>query len=186
MNNSIIYVVIVSLAIGAFIGRKTMDIPEPTIITEVLWEKGETIVDSIPYPVPYEVVRCEERIVEIPIPVDTSALYATWSRYHEQKKYNLDFSNDTVGVFKVDLTVSQNSVSEAISTIEPYTRTIHTQEILEMPPKTQFYVMGGVSTNLQTFKLQGGVDFQQRYMLGVSAMSIGGNPGYTLDFGVKF
>ena len=40
------------LALGFFLGRKTVEIPEPTIVTEYI--PGETIRDTLYYPKPYK------------------------------------------------------------------------------------------------------------------------------------
>lgn len=113
--------------------------------------------------------------------------------------YKLDFSNDTLGTYIVDAEVSQNRIIIATSKIQPKIKVIERETVVYKVPMLQFYVMGGSSVDFKINKLQAGIDFNQKYLLGVSGIRIESNYigednniisnskyNYTIDFGIKF
>lgn len=191
MNNKItisvggIIVLLVAIFIGYLIGRSSVNIPEPTRIVEVKWEKGDIVRDTIKVPKPYE-VTVPEYIVIPPVPTDTAALYATWKDYHLERKYGLDFSNDTLGTFTVDAIVKQNKLISATSFIEPNIRTVKETQVIYKVPTLQFYALIGSSANFKFNQIQAGVDIRNRFMIGGSAIRLNDEFGYTINAGIKF
>ena len=180
-----IIVVLITAVIGYLIGRASVDIPGEKIITKIEYIKGEEIRDTIFIPKPYEVTSPSDTI-KIPIPTDTAALYAIWKDYYTTRKYELDFSNDTLGIYKVNTTVSQNKLMMTNSYIKPNVKVItETQTILRVPV-VQIFGMIGTSVDLQTNKIQLGIDLKQKYLIGLSGIRYKENYSYTIDLGIKF
>lgn len=181
-----IVIVAIAIFIGYLLGRSSVEIPEPETIVEIKWEKGETIRDTIKVPEPYEVIVKVPDSIPVPIHTDTAVLFAVWQDYYSTRKYNLYFSNDTSGVFKVDAIVNQNKLTYASSFIEPNIRTVYETKTIYKVPTIQFYGIIGSSVDLKTNKIQFGIDLRQKYMIGVSGIRIGNENGYTIDAGIKF
>lgn len=179
-----IVIVVIAFFIGYFLGKSDVEIPET--IVEIRWEKGETIRDTIKVPVPYETIVKVPDTIPVFIPTDTIALFAIWQDYYSTRKYDLDFSNDTLGTFKVDASVSQNKLISATSLIQPNIRTVYETKTIYKVPTIQFYGIIGSSTDLKTNKIQFGIDLRQKYLIGLSGMIIEEKRGYTIDFGLKF
>lgn len=174
----------IALLIGYFWGRSSVELPKPVRIVEVKWEKGEIVRDTVDNPVPYEVKVPVDRPVFIP--TDTAALFAIWQDYYLDRKYALDFSNDSLGVFKVDAKVSQNKLISATSFIQPNIRTVYEREVIYKVPTLQPWALIGTSADFRTNKIQFGLDIKNKYIIGASGIRLDDKYGYTLDFGIKF
>lgn len=175
---------LVLIFVGYLIGRSTVEIPELVKTVEVRWEKGETLTDTLEVPVPYEV---EVPVKEyIPVPTDTAALYAVWKDYHLTRKYDLDFSNDTIGTFKVKAILSENKLVTATSMITPNIKTVHERETVYKVPKLQIYALIGSSVDFKYNQIQAGVDYKNKFMLGGSVIRFNNDVGYTINTGIKF
>ena len=158
--------------------------PDVRRIVEIKYVKGDTITKTIPYPVPYIVTDS----VRVPVPVatDTAALFAVWRDYYLKREYALDFSNDTVGVFKVNAAVSENKLIYATSIIQPNIRTVTEREVIYKHRKWVPWAMIGTSVDFRTNKVQLGLDINERYTIGASGIRLDDKYGYTIDFGIKF
>ena len=176
----------VSCVIGYFLGRSSIVLPETKVERIITWSKGETITKYVDKPVPYAVRDTAYKYIPVPEPTDTAALFAVWRDYYLERDYCLDFSDDSIGVFKVDLSVSENKIAKSRSTITPYIRTIREKETIYKVPTIQFYGIVGTSLDLNTNQIQLGVDLKQRYLIGVSGIRMDDEFGYTLNVGVKF
>lgn len=190
MNNKTIISLtgIIAVAISLFLGylwcRSSVELPAPKRIVEVKWKKGEVVRDTVEKPIPYEVKVPDS--IPIFISTDTAALFAIWQDYYLERKYALDFSNDSLGTFKVDAHVSQNKLISATSFIQPNIRTVYEKEVIYKKEKWVPWAMIGTSVDLKTNKVQFGVDLNQKYVIGVSGLRFEDKYGYTLDFGIKF
>lgn len=131
------------MLLGFYIGRATIDVKEPETI--IKYEKGETITDSIPYPVPYEVIKpvdtaniikqCvqdgiyfdlfpEKTVVEY-VEVtkeDTLRIIEDWASKRLYKETLFDI--DTLGKCIIDLSVQYNRMSLIGYTYTPVSKTI--------------------------------------------------------------
>lgn len=85
----------------------------------VRWLPGPVVRDTVrePYPV---VVREPADTVLRYRDIDTAALLADYLR---ERRYELDFSSDSTGVFRVDATVRENRIAEAAAVVQPVIRT---------------------------------------------------------------
>lgn len=172
--------------IGVLIGKGYTDTVE--VEKEVVKWKTEQlppIHDTIRMPVPYLVFDTDTvfKLIEHQAEVDTLKILAD---YYRVRKYNLDFSNDSVGVFKVNIEVTKNMLANASSEIRPIRTTIERVKTINNVRTLQFYGMFGSSLDFKTNKIQVGLDFRQKYLLGVSGIRWGDKYGYTIDLGVKF
>lgn len=157
--------------------------------TTIQWLPGPVIHDSISVPVPVEVTEWEERVdtLYLPSTTDTTALFAVWEDYYRKRTYDLDFSNDTLGEFKVRAEVTENRLVSAVSTLHPYIRTVYQTETITKPPRAvQPWLLAGTSVDLRTNQLTLGIDVRQRFLIGVSGVRMDDRWSYTLNVGVKF
>lgn len=139
--------------------------------------------DTIYQPKPYEVIKRERDTVYLTQEVDTSKILED---YFLTRRYELDFSSDSLGVFKVNTEVSENSIISATSYIQPKYKTIIQENTIYKITPIQFYAMIGSSMDFKTNKISLGVDLNQKYLLGVSGIRFGNNACYTIDFGIKW
>lgn len=189
IRRSSIILAILMFVLGFVFSRLTIGEQELKTKTVIKYEKQPYAVhDTIDCPVPYAEYRDTGSIKYIfltgePIEPDTAAILAD---YLVRRKYNLDFSNDTLGVFKVDAEVTQNHLVNAVSTIQPIIRTVETEKTIYKQKKLQFWGMFGMSPKLDFNKVQIGLDLKERYMIGVSGYLYDNKYDYTIDFGYKF
>ncbi len=177
---------VVTFLIGYFIGKGYADTVE--VEKEVVKYKTEylpPIHDTIIQPVTYMVYNTDtvERIIEKTLEVDTAEILAD---YYRVRNYDLDFSNDSSGIFKVNLDITKNSLATARSEVRPIRTTIEKVKTISNVKTLQFYTMLGTSVDFKTNKVQLGVDFRQKYLFGVSALRMDDKFSYTIDLGVKF
>lgn len=181
-----VLILAICLSVGFFIGYLVFGKTEPVVnrIVEIKWQKGETVRDTVDCPVPVETIIRDS--IPVPVPTDTTALFAVWKDYYLERKYALDFSNDSIGTFRVDATVNQNKLISATSLIQPNIRTVYEKEVIYKKEKWVPWAMIGTSVDLKTNKVQFGVDLNQKYVIGVSGIRMDDRYSYTLDFGIKF
>lgn len=177
----------VGLGLGFLLGR--LFIKTESVV------KTEEVVKYVPSPyvvrdtvkniIPYETLVRDTVIKYLTAEVDTPAVVKD---YYLSRKYNLDFSNDSIGTFVVDAEVNQNKLVNATSFIRPMVKTVYKTETITdyKVPALQFYGMIGTAVNLKTNKISFGLDLKQRYLVGVSGIRYDDNYTYTIDFGVKF
>ena len=189
IKRSVIITAILMFVLGFVVSRLTIKEGETKIRTVVKYEPAPYAVhDTIREPKPYTEYRDTGSIKYIylpgePIEPDTAAIL---DDYIVRRKYNLDFSNDTLGVFKVDAEVTQNHLVSAVSTIQPIIRTVLTEKTVYKAKQLQLWTMFGTSPKLDFNKVQLGMDFKEHYMIGVSGYLIDNKYDYTIDFGYKF
>jgi len=156
--------ILIFSVIGFYLGRKTINSDTPK--TEIVYIKGENITDSIPYPVPYEVIkpadtadiirRCvrdgiyselfPEKIVTEYIEItkdDTTEIIRDWGTkrlYSEQI-----FDIDTVGQCTINASVQYNRLTLLSYSYIPITKvtTITNTKVKLFSP----YIGAGVLVN---------------------------------------
>lgn len=187
------YIVIISLVsavIGFVLGRlgKTDN--------KVIETKETVKYDPIPFPVTDTVYQPQP--YNVYIPADTVYKYVTKLQkvdtakilqdYYLVRQYNLDFSNDTLGEFKVDAEVGQNKLLKASSYIRPLTKTVYKETtVTEYKSKSfQPFILVGTSPKFDLQKATVGFDISQRYLIGVSGIRWDNKYNYSIDFGIKF
>lgn len=187
------YIVIISLVaavLGFVLGRMS-------ITAEKVIETKETVkYDTAPYPVTDTIFQPKPYNVYIPTDtvyryltkiqnVDTAAIL---NDYYLTRQYRLDFSNDTIGEFKVNAEVRQNKLLSASSYIRPLVKNIYRETMVtKYKTKTfQPFILVGTSPKFDFQKATIGFDLSQRYMLGVSGVRWDDRYNYSIDFGIKF
>lgn len=144
-----------------------------------------------PYPIydtiyeikPYEIVKYKYDTIFLKSKQDTDNVVKD---YFTTKKYELDFSNDTLGIFKVNTEVSMNELISASSFIQPKIKTITKDNTLYKVKPLQLYTTLGSSFDLKTNRISVGVDVNQKYLIGISGVRFSDNFSYTLDVGIKW
>lgn len=172
-----------------FLGRSSVHIPEPAEVKHdtTYVPAPYPVHDTLKVPVPAKEVPPDTVYVSVPEPTDTAALFAVWLDYYTTREYNLDFSSDSLGVFRVAAKVNKNKLQEAISTIQPRIQVVTNIENFYKERAFQPWVMA--TTGVTDFKFQSvtvGVDINSRVMLGVGAMRYDKNGAFTINAGYKF
>lgn len=182
-------VFVIALCLGMFfLGRKSVHIPEPSEITHdtAYVFSPYAVHDTIFKPLPSVVTPPDTVYYPVPEPVDTAALFAVWLDYYSTREYDLDFSSDTLGVFKVAATVNQNKITQAESTIQPITKVITTTQTFYKTKFIQPWVMVGTGVDFRFQEIQAGVDFKGHWVVGVGGIRYDNNFGFVVNAGYKF
>lgn len=176
---------VVLLLLGGYFGYKIrvgQEKPCPSV--EVKVDTFEVVSkDTVVNPVPYYVVNTIHDTLKTK--VDTALIL---DDYYKKKKYAFDFSTDSTGRFKVDVTVNKNAVSEITSDIKALVKEVKVTKTEYVPkvPFAQVFATVGSDTKFTTQKAQVGVDFKQKYIIGVSGIRYLDKFSYTIDLGIKF
>lgn len=178
---------VIGLVIGFLLGKAEVE-PTPAKTQRIItWAKGKETIKEVPVPEPYAVHDTAYIVKEVPIPTDTAALFKVWRDYYLTRDYDLDFSDDSLGVFKVKFAVHQNKVaSSPVATIQPNIRTVKEENTVYKVPFIQGYAMVGTSVDFSVNQIQLGIDLKQKFLIGVSGIRIKDNYGYTINAGIKF
>lgn len=187
------YAIIISLVaavLGFVLGRLSVTdnkVVETKEVTKYV-PSPYSVTDTIFHPQPYNVY----------IPADTVYRYLTKFKkvdtaailkdYYLTRQYHLDFSNDTLGEFKVNAEVGQNRLLSASSYIKPLIKNIyHETTVTKYKTKIfQPFILVGTSPKFDFQKATIGFDLSQRYILGVSGVRWDNRYNYSIDFGIKF
>lgn len=186
----IIIISIVAAVLGFALGRLRVTdnkVVETKEVTKYV-PSSYPVTDTIFHPQPYNVY----------IPADTVYRYLTkfekvdtatiLKDYYLTRQYHLDFSNDTLGEFKVNAEVGQNKLLSASSYIRPLVKNIYYETtVTKYKTKTfQPFILVGTSPKFDFQKATIGFDLSQRYILGISGVRWDNRYNYSIDFGIKF
>lgn len=119
---------------------------------------------------------------EVRIPADTADIIAD---YFKKRQYELDFSTDSTGVFKVQTVIYCNRLESASATIAPLQREV--ENTVVKVRKFQPFVSGGVaiSDKIGVSLGLGGI-IKEKHIVSVKAMRIGNNNYYGGEYGYIF
>jgi hypothetical protein len=174
---------VLAFFIGYFWGKsKTETTPKEVEVVKYL--PGKTIHDTL-----YRFKTYKEIIhdtIDNYIKYDTSLLYSTFLEFNKEKNYKLNFGNDTIGKFDVDLKIQHNELQRAISDFIPIQKVITNTKIIREIPTYQFYGMLGSDFNLKTSKIELGLDYKQKYMFSIAGIRHKQDYFYTINVGLKF
>ena len=119
---------------------------------------------------------------EVRIPADTASII---SDYIKRREYELDFSTDSTGIYKVQAVVYCNRLESASATIAPLQREIVTtiKDVRKFRP----FVSGGVAIGDKVGASLGlGGIIKEKHIVSVKAMRIGNNNYYGGEYGYIF
>lgn len=153
-------------------------------------ERPATKIDTDLFPEPTKVVNIElprlqytdtVRIVE-QIPADTAGILAD---YFKRRIYNLDFSTDTTGIYKVQAVIVCNRLESASATIVPLQREV-VNTVVKVR-KFRPFVSGGVAIGDKVGASLGlGGIIKEKHIVSVKAMRLGNNNYYGGEYGYIF
>ena len=148
--------------------RIDFEMPKPT--------KVESIeLPSIQY---HDTITITERI-----PADTAGIVAD---YLKRREYELDFSTDSTGIFKVEAVVYCNRLASATAQIIPIQREL--ERIVEVQPrKFRPYIGGGVGVGAQmSASVEVGAMLKDHHLPKVGYQRIGNGNYITINYGYIF
>ena len=188
IENIVTLIVVIAICVGMFLwGRSTVHIPEPgQVSSDTVYVDLPAVHDTLKLPGEIKYLPADTVKIPIPQPTDTAALFAVWLDYYATREYDLDFSSDTLGVFKVGAKVTENKLVEATSTVQPRMKVVTTTEVIYKERFLQPWVMLGTSFDFKFQELQAGVDLNNRWMLGVSGVRYKDALGGAINIGIKF
>ena len=182
-----IVTLVIGLVIGFFLGKAEVE-PTPSKTQKIItWAKGKETIKEVPVPEPYVVHDTTYIVKEVPIPTDTATLFKVWRDYYLTRDYDLDFSDDSLGVFKVKVAVHQNKVAYSpVAIIQPNIKTVTEENTVYKVSFIQGYAMIGTSVDFSVNQIQLGIDLKQKFLISVSGIRIKDRYGYTINAGIKF
>lgn len=189
MANRNVYGIIVSLIVGVALGWWLGSLNrEVEVREEVRYVESPPITQVIEKPVPIKTDPITiEKIVtlheEVVIPADTASIIAD---YLQRREYDLDFSSDTTGVFKVNAIVEANHLASATATVKPLVREV--ERVVEVQPrKFRPYIGGGVGIGTQlSASVTLGALIKNSHMLSAGYQRIGNGNYITINYGYVF
>ena len=152
--------------------------PATRIDTELFPEWQDVgIADKLPRLQYTDTIREEVRI-----PADTAGIIAD---YFKRRIYDLDFSTDTTGVYKLKAVIACNRLESASATIVPLQREVENTVIKVR--KFRPFVSGGVAIGDKVGASRGlGGIIKEKHIVSVKAMRIGNNNYYGGEYGYIF
>lgn len=118
---------------------------------------------------------------EVCIPADTADIIAD---YFKKRQYELDFSTDSTGIYKVQAVICCNRLASASATIQPLQR----ERIVEVQPrKFRAYIGGGVGIgNSISATVEVGAMLKDHHLPRVGYQRIGNGNYITINYGYIF
>lgn len=146
----------------------TIDLPKPIKIK--------------PISLPLYIYRTDTIREEIIIPADTASIVAD---YLKKREYDLDFSTDSTGVFKVRAVVYCNRLASASATITPYQREV--ANTLVKTRKFSPFIGGGIGIGSKwSASIEVGALFQDNHLPRVGYQRVGNGNFITINYGYVF
>lgn len=178
---------LVGIALGWWLGRGKV---EEIVREEVRYVERPATTIEYKMPEPIKVGRIDlPRLQyidtlreEVRIPADTASIVAD---YLQRREYALDFSNDTLGVFKVDAVVEANRLTSAMATIRPLQKEVltTTREVRAFRP----YLGAGVGIGSRmSASVEVGALLKERHLVRVGYQRVGNDNYLTLGYGIAF
>ena len=119
---------------------------------------------------------------KVRIPADTAGKVAD---YFKRRQYDLDFSTDTTGVYKVQAVIVCNRLESASATIQPLQREV--ENTVVKVRKFRPFVSGGVAIGDKVGASLGlGGIIKEKHIVSVKVMRLGNNNYYGGEYGYIF
>ena len=181
-----------ALVVGIFCGWLICGRQEVQIKESIKYVyRSATKIDTDLFPEPIKVERIDLPKLQYHdttyiiknIPADTAGII---NDYLQRRIYDLDFSTDTTGVFKVQAIVEANRLASASAQISPIHREL--ERIIEVQPrKFRPFVSGGfaIGDKVGVSLGLGGI-IKEKHTISVKTMRIGNNNYYGGEYGYIF
>lgn len=188
---SLVVALVLGVLFGWLIWRTTIEeretiryveLPASTINIEApMPVKSEPIGIPIPH---YDTIKVREEVRIIP---DTLAII---SDYLQRREYNLDFSTDTTGTFKVNAIVEANHLASATATVAPLQKVVE-RVIKEQPRKFCPFIGSGISIGMPGghsigVSVEAGALIKSKHLPKVGYLRLGNNNYITIGYGYFF
>lgn len=150
--------------------------------------RSATKIDTDLFPEPIKVERIDLPKLQyhdttfVQVPADTTAII---NDYFKRRTYDLDFSTDSTGVYKVQVVTICNRLESASATIVPLQREV--ENTVVKVRKFRPFVSGGVaiSDKIGVSLGLGGI-IKEKHIVSVKAMRLGNNNYYGGEYGYIF
>lgn len=181
-----------ALVVGIFCGWLIGARQEVQIVEEVRYvERPATKIDTELFP-KWQDVGITDKLPrlqytdtvreEVRIPADTAGIVAD---YFKRRQYDLDFSTDTTGVFKVQVVTTCNRLESASATIIPLQREV--ENTVVKVSKFRPFVSGGVAIGDKVGASLGlGGIIKEKHLISAKYMRIGNKNYYGGEYGYIF
>lgn len=177
-----------ALVVGIFCGWLIGSRQEVQIVENVRYVPQHTIhIESELFPKPTKVENIElPRLQytdtvreEIRVPADTAGIVAD---YFKRRQYDLDFSTDTTGVYKVQAIICCNRLESARATIVPLQREVE-NTVVKLRKFRPFAEVGVAIGDKVGASLGLGSIIKEKHIISIKAMRIGNNNYYGGEYG---
>lgn len=188
---SLVVALVLGVLFGWLIWRTTIEERETIRYVEL---PASTIYVEKPMPVKsepievtvyqYDTIKVREEVRIIP---DTLAIIAD---YLQRREYNLDFSTDTTGTFKVNAIVEANHLASATATVAPLQKVVE-RVIKEQPRKFRPFIGSGISISIPGgnsigVSVEAGALIRSKHLPKVGYLRLGNNNYITIGYGYFF
>ena len=177
---------VVGIAIGFGLGWWLGQQQEVQIREKIKYVyRPETKIDTDLFPKPIKIEKIDLPKLQyhdttyIQVPADTTVII---NDYFKRRTYDLDFSTDTTGVYKLQAVIECNQLKSASATIMPLQREV--ERTVVKVRKFRPFVSGGVaiSDKIGVSLGLGGI-IKEKHIVSVKAMRIGNNNYYGGEYG---
>lgn len=143
-----------------------------------------TKVVEKPIPVREEIIVRDtvREKVEVVIPADTAGIVAD---YFKRRQYALDFSSDTIGVYKVQAVIACNRLESASATIQPLQREVE-RTVVKVRKFRPFAEVGVAIGDKVGASLGLGGIIKEKHIVSAKYMRIGNGNYYGAEYGYIF
>ena len=180
--------ILIAIALGVLVGWLIGAKQEVEIKEAIRYvERPATKID-FDYPTPYKVEPINlpklqyHDTVFVEKGVDTTGVV---SDYLKRRQYELDFSTDSTGIYKLQATVCCNRLESASATIAPLQREVVTtiKDVRAFRP----YIGGGLTIGTKSgVSLEVGALLKERHLPRVGFQRLGNNNYLTIGYGYTF
>lgn len=188
---SLVVALVLGVLFGWLIWRTTIEERETIRYVElpasIIYVEKPMPVKSEPIEVTvyqYDTIKVREEVRIIP---DTLAIIAD---YLQRREYNLDFSTDTTGTFKVNAIVEANHLASATATVAPLQKVVE-RVIKEQPRKFRPFIGSGISIGIPGgnsigVSVEAGALIRSKHLPKVGYLRLGNNNYITIGYGYFF
>ena len=181
--------IISALVVGIFCGWLIGGRQEVQIKESIKYVyRSATKIDTDLFPEPIKVERIDlpklqyHDTIFVQVPADTTAIL---NDYFKRRTYDLDFSTDTTGVYKLHAVICCNRLESASATIVPLQREV--KNTVVKVRKFRPFLSGGIGIGArQSVSLEVGALLKEHHLPRVGYQRLGNENYITLEYGYLF